>query len=122
MSPSGDVYSFGIVLLEIITGKRPTDPMFKDGLDIINYVNNSAPRQVLDIIDDHLKEECKDYDQPGIFEESGFYQCMVSLLGLARSCTRQLPSERANMKQIASKLHTIRTSYLGWKQKTATLD
>lgn len=123
VSTSGDVYSFGIVLLEMITGKRPTDPMFKDGLDIINYVNSTPPHQVFDVVDAHLKEEGKNYDQTVVVEGSGVYQCLVSLLELARSCTRPLPSERANMKQIASKVHTIRTSYLGWKQKkTDSLD
>ncbi|CAL2267945.1 unnamed protein product [Prunus armeniaca] len=32
----GDIYSFGIPLLEMFTGKRPTDDMFRDGLSITN--------------------------------------------------------------------------------------
>ena len=33
VSVEGDIYSFGIILLEMITGKRPTDEMFKDGIN-----------------------------------------------------------------------------------------
>ena len=58
-STCGDVYSFGIVLLEMITGKRPTDSMFEGELSIANFVERNFPDQVLRIIDAHLQEECK---------------------------------------------------------------
>ncbi|XP_039067516.1 putative receptor-like protein kinase At3g47110 [Hibiscus syriacus] len=37
LSTKGDVYSYGILLLEIFTGKRPTDEMFKEGLNLHNF-------------------------------------------------------------------------------------
>ena len=58
-STCGDVYSFGIVLLEMIIGKRPTDPLFDGGLSIASFVERNFPGQVLHIIDPHLQEECK---------------------------------------------------------------
>jgi serine/threonine protein kinase len=33
----GDVYSHGILLLELFTGKRPSDDMFKEGLDLHKF-------------------------------------------------------------------------------------
>jgi hypothetical protein len=35
---SGDVYAFGTILLEMFTGRRPTDDMFKDGVSIVSFV------------------------------------------------------------------------------------
>ncbi|KAJ0086289.1 hypothetical protein Patl1_07624 [Pistacia atlantica] len=32
-----DIYSYGILLLEMFIGKRPTDEMFKDDLNIHNW-------------------------------------------------------------------------------------
>lgn len=116
-STSGDVYSFGILLLEILTGKRPTDPMFTDGLDIISFVENSFPDQIFQVIDAHLVEECKKLTQDQKVTENEIYQCLAALLQVALSCTRLLPSERSNMKQVASKIHAIEASHLGWKYK-----
>ncbi|WVZ74597.1 hypothetical protein U9M48_022761 [Paspalum notatum var. saurae] len=109
-STSGDVYSFGIVLLEILTGKRPTDAMFMDGLDIVSFVENNFPDQIFHVVDAHLVEECKNFTQ-------GIYKCLRDLLQVALSCTRSLPSERSNMKQVASEMHAIKESQFGWKCK-----
>jgi hypothetical protein len=35
------VYSFGVLLLELVTGKRPTDPSFlRKGLNIVGWVRS----------------------------------------------------------------------------------
>ena len=51
VSTNGDVYSFGIMLLEMFTGKRPTDEMFKDSLNIHNFVTTTVPERVAKIVD-----------------------------------------------------------------------
>ncbi|XP_024545094.1 LRR receptor-like serine/threonine-protein kinase GSO1 [Selaginella moellendorffii] len=38
-----DVYSYGIILLEMLTGKRPTNSMFKDGSTLHDWARSSFP-------------------------------------------------------------------------------
>ncbi|XP_052135585.1 probable LRR receptor-like serine/threonine-protein kinase At3g47570 isoform X2 [Oryza glaberrima] len=120
VSTSGDVYGFGILLLEMIIGKRPTDPVFKDGLEIVNFVESNFPHKIFDVVDADLVEDCKEFSQAievTTEVENVVDHCLISLLELALCCARPSPSERPNMKQVASKMHAIETSYLAWKSK-----
>nr|XP_011470500.1 PREDICTED: probable LRR receptor-like serine/threonine-protein kinase At3g47570 [Fragaria vesca subsp. vesca] len=53
----GDVYSFGILLLEMFTEKEPTDHMFSDGLNLHNYVKTALPELVLEISESLILQE-----------------------------------------------------------------
>lgn len=110
-SPYGDIYSFGIVLLEMLTGKRPTDPMFDSDTNIVNFVGRNFPDQIPYIIDDHLKEQCRSFIQETADVGNEIYRCLLSLLQVALSCARLFPRERMNMREAANRLHAIRTSY-----------
>ena len=50
-SIEGDVYSYGILLLEMFLGKRPTDEMFKDGLNLHNFAKIGLSKRVVQIVD-----------------------------------------------------------------------
>ncbi|KAM3685392.1 hypothetical protein ACB094_11G115400 [Castanea mollissima] len=51
LSTNGDVYSFGILLLEMLTGRRPTNKLFKDDLNLHNFVKLALPGRVMEIVD-----------------------------------------------------------------------
>ena len=57
VSTASNVYSFGIVLLEIFLRKRPTDDMFKDGLDIAKFVEVHYSSKVSQIVDPELLQD-----------------------------------------------------------------
>ncbi|KAJ8617745.1 hypothetical protein MRB53_013931 [Persea americana] len=50
-STYGDVYSYGILLLEMLTGKRPSDDMFKNNLNLHQFAKMALPERVMEIID-----------------------------------------------------------------------
>ncbi|CAM0942615.1 unnamed protein product [Alopecurus aequalis] len=103
----GDVYSFGIVILEMLTGKRPTDPTFENGLNIVNFVEGSFPEQILQVTDASLLEE----HQSNKIAESDFSRCLRSLLEVALSCTRQDPNERMNTREAAARVRAIKAPH-----------
>jgi len=109
---SDDVYGFGIILLEMMTGRRPTDPMFKDGVSIINFVEGHFPHEIFQVLDAHLTEEYKNFAEAKKISENAVHQCLVSVIQVAFSCTKPIPSDRMNMKEIATRMHTIQSSYV----------
>ncbi|XP_024031918.1 probable LRR receptor-like serine/threonine-protein kinase At3g47570 [Morus notabilis] len=53
-SIQGDVYSYGILLLKMFTGKRPTNEIFKEDFNIHQYVNMALPERIMQIVDTRL--------------------------------------------------------------------
>ena len=54
VSIKGELYSFEILVLEMLTGKRPIEEMFKDGDNLHNYVKMAYPNNLLEIVDSTL--------------------------------------------------------------------
>ena len=50
VSTYGDVYSYGILLLEMFIGKRPTDNIFQDNLNLHDFVKVVLLEQIINII------------------------------------------------------------------------
>ncbi|PUZ59578.1 hypothetical protein GQ55_4G053600 [Panicum hallii var. hallii] len=113
VSTCGDVYSFGITLLEIFVGKAPTDEAFKDGLTLPEFVSEAFPDKLEQILDPALlqDEELLSGAVPSS-EESELrvtaYDCLVSAVRVGLSCCRQAPCQRMAMRDAAAELCSIR--------------
>uniref|UniRef100_A0A803N6H3 non-specific serine/threonine protein kinase n=1 Tax=Chenopodium quinoa TaxID=63459 RepID=A0A803N6H3_CHEQI len=112
VSTSGDVYSFGILLLEMFTGKRPTDQMFEGGLSLHHFVKEALPEQMNSIID---RARFQDIDQEEINDTSSkvTLEALTSIFGVAHSCSAEVPRERLEMSDVVAKLSSIRSKFLG---------
>uniref|UniRef100_A0A0D9XZQ0 Receptor kinase-like protein Xa21 n=1 Tax=Leersia perrieri TaxID=77586 RepID=A0A0D9XZQ0_9ORYZ len=112
ISTTGDVYSFGILILEMLTGKRPTDAIFTEGLSIISFVQMNFPNNITTIIDEYLQEDGDNLNNKTQSTCHGrVHDCIQSMLEIGLACTQQLPKERPNMQEVARKLLATRVAY-----------
>ncbi|CAO2815097.1 unnamed protein product [Amaranthus hypochondriacus] len=107
VSTSGDVYSYGIFLLEMFTGKRPTHQIFEGNLTIHDFVAQSFPNQVANVIDHALLEDIYSVDN-----DSVLLDVLISILKIALSCSIENPKQRLDMGCVARKLSSIKMIFL----------
>ncbi|PWA64223.1 leucine-rich repeat protein [Artemisia annua] len=102
MTSSGDVYSFGILLLELITGKKPTDDMFNEGLSIHKFASMALPDHVMDVIDgDAIVLQSKEANATKVEE------CLAATIKIGVSCSVDSPPQRMKIEIVVSELQHI---------------
>ncbi|XP_017978407.1 PREDICTED: probable LRR receptor-like serine/threonine-protein kinase At3g47570 isoform X4 [Theobroma cacao] len=105
VSPKGDVYSYGILLMETFTRKKPTDEIFSGEMSLMDWVKRSLSNGTIDDVLDAnlLREEEHFIDKVNV---------LSSIMGLALECTAELPKERKNMKDVVAILKKIKSKFL----------
>ncbi|XP_076953674.1 uncharacterized protein LOC143627838 [Bidens hawaiensis] len=107
-SSKGDVYSYGIMLMEIFTGKSPTDERFVGGLTLKTWVQSAFPDNLDQVLDPYMYQEpdelCSD-SQSMRFKVQ--LDCLTTLIGVALSCTNDSPEGRITIGETLRKLKCV---------------
>lgn len=89
-----DIYSFGVVLLELLTGKKPLDPEFGESVDIVEWIRKKIRDNVgLEGALDPNVGNCKHVQEE-----------MLLVLRIALLCTAKLPRDRPSMRDVITML------------------
>ncbi|CAL5363841.1 unnamed protein product [Camellia sinensis] len=104
VSTYGDIYSFGILVFEMFTGKRRTDEIFKDGLRLHSFVKEALPGSVSEISDPILFQTEGEEEENFIRSEK-IVECLSLILEIGVNCSSDFPRERMeiNLNCISSK-------------------
>ncbi|GJS00245.1 receptor-like protein kinase [Tanacetum coccineum] len=103
-SMESDVYSYGVVLLELITRKKAADDTFTDeGLDIVRWVRSvwSENKEIDVVVDKGLYDDLYD---------SFVREQVTQVLQLALRCTQTEPSRRPSMREVVKQLEDVYAS------------
>lgn len=95
ITEKSDVYSYGVVVLEVLTGKQPIDPTIPDGLHIVDWVRQK--RGGVGVLDPSLQAR----------PESEIEE-MLQTIGVALLCVNPSPDDRPTMKDVAAMLKEIK--------------
>ncbi|KAL0005649.1 hypothetical protein SO802_013210 [Lithocarpus litseifolius] len=126
-STSGDVYSFGILLLEMIIAKKPTNRMFQEGLSLNKFISEVHESKILDIADPRL---FRDYESVTRSSSTSCSfggdnnnnnnnitlrseECVAAMVGVGLSCVAHSSKECFTMREALSKLQEIKRSFIG---------
>ncbi|KAI5066851.1 hypothetical protein GOP47_0017379 [Adiantum capillus-veneris] len=91
-----DVYGYGIMLLELVTGRRPVEYMEDDVVILCDYVRS--------LLDEGNPMICIDANLHDYVDEE-----VLPVIKLGLICTSQVPSNRPSMTEVVQILELIKT-------------
>ncbi|KAJ1281294.1 hypothetical protein BS78_04G295600 [Paspalum vaginatum] len=92
LNEKSDVYSYGIILLELLTGKKPVN----DECNLHHLIlSKAADNTVMEMVDPDITDTCKDLGE------------VKKVFQLALLCTKRQPSDRPTMHEVVRVLDSL---------------
>lgn len=110
VTPKCDVYCLGIIILEILTGKFPSQYLTNGngGIDVVEWVASAfSEGRVTDLLDPEIASST---NSPGEMEQ---------LLEIGRACTQSDPEQRLEMREAVRRIVEIKQSDGNMDARTA---
>ncbi|EFH52109.1 hypothetical protein ARALYDRAFT_905989 [Arabidopsis lyrata subsp. lyrata] len=107
----GDVYSFGVFLLEMFTGKRPTNELFGGNFTLHSYIKSALPERVLDAADESILHI-------GLRVGFPIVVCLKLVFEVGLRCSEESPTNRLAMSEVAKELISIRERFFKARRTT----
>uniref|UniRef100_A0A7N0U2L5 non-specific serine/threonine protein kinase n=1 Tax=Kalanchoe fedtschenkoi TaxID=63787 RepID=A0A7N0U2L5_KALFE len=102
----GDTYSYGILLLEMITGRSHTDHIFRDNSSLHNLCKSEVmSSNMLHILDPHLLAELNNDSENSdgrnneAMEVDKMLECAKAIIEVGIACSLESPNERMDIKE-----------------------
>ncbi|XP_043720895.1 probable LRR receptor-like serine/threonine-protein kinase At3g47570, partial [Telopea speciosissima] len=124
VSTHGDVYSYGIFLLEMFTGKRPTNEMFKDNFYLHSWAKMALHDGVMAIIHQSLLPMENDEEELETTKgnitgsqrcmKDRVRECLNSVIKIGVICSAESPWDRMNMNDVLKKLNLSKNYFFGF--------
>lgn len=112
ITEKSDVYSYGVVLLEILSGRSAVENQVGDGLHIVEWVKKKMGsfEPAISILDTKLQ---------GLPDQ--MVQEMLQTLGIAMFCVNSAPAERPTMKEVVALLMEVKSPPEEWGKTSQPL-